>query len=514
MEHLNIILTDDVISFKIMLPFTVSLPYLFDDETKHLVCNLTHNEFTKLFLSSPDEETKLKFNERYKSIFLSSNDLSTKKFQQVIEDVKRIAFPQNSVIDLLISSALFINIDKSTRKSWVVLLSELAFNKAVFINLFVFGDDVFQQPLTHILGDSASIKSLSIVKSINDSELSQNVKFAHTETGIITDQMHKHMQLHNNYQTTVLLPRKISEIQQTQTTLKEKIYTTQDLFKAGEFAPGLFQILDDFDALQDAIPRNTAFTVVLPFNKMTNVQHLAEFAYRLKVNFSPESKLIIRELTHSIRYSDEQFLLRSGVNLVIPKALPFSRLLGQINAIQHHLFCLPLPSSIKSLKELRAEFDFQGHYGIDDFKHFILSAINEQNKHYVGYALIRLEAIADIPMVEYIKVCQIKRHGDMYATLNSAIYVFLSAVRSNEILAALNNIFEVDVLSLFSKYEVFDTASLIQTEFTMIDNKEEFIPSNEIKQGNEPVLAIDESFLFSKKGNFIRTNKRPVNEYT
>ena len=69
-------------------------------------------------------------------------------------------------------------------------------------------------------------------------------------------------------------------------------------------------------------------------------------------------------------------------------------------------------------------------------------------------------------------------------------------------------------MSLFSKYEVFDTTSLIQTELTMIDNKEEFIPSNEIKQGNEPVLAIDESFLFSKKGNFIRTNKRPVNEYT
>lgn len=509
-EHINIALTDDVISFKMALPFKSGLPYLFNHETKYLVCNLTHQRFSNLFLSTQKQKTAQKFNDRYKAIFLSSDSIPTQYIKNIINDINRINFPKNSVVDVLINPDVFDNVNECNLTSWVKKINTTASNKQIFVNLLVFGDKVIKQTLSQALANSSVIKSLSIIKALDENNLSQEIIFAHSETGVIVNQTQKHTLLNDSYQTNIMEDKNKNKVERTVTAIADQIYTTKDLFGHGEFAPDFFQVFEKLEDIYTEIPKNIDSTIILPCRKYTDIKKLADLAYQLKKNYSSESKFIIREMTQCIRYSDEQFLLHSGVNLVVPINIPFSRVLGQIAAIQNHVFNLQLPTNIESLIDLRSQFNFQGYYPFKKFSSFTLDAIAEQKKQDIEYALIRLDAFSNIPMHECVKYCQIKRSGDIYTISSNAIYIFLSAVRPNDIEIALNSVFGLNVLEFFLGYEIFDNSVLVHDELRIMAEKTEFIPSNDTGQDDLPpplVKETSEPFLFARKSNFIRSNK-------
>jgi len=513
-EYLNIILTENLTSFKMALPFKASLPYIFDHEIKHLVSNLTHKRFSNLFLSSPDQNVAEKFNSRYESIFLSVTAAPTQAFKNIVTDIERINYPQNSVVDLLINADVFDKFNELNQICWVDIINTLASDKKIFINLFIFGDSVDKQILSQATANSTQIHSLSVITVLDSNSLSQQVLFSHSKTGVINNQTQEHTQVNNAYQTN-----NVSSKNQHNTDRKsiQKIYTIKELFTPEEFPPGYFHVLDGFDDVFASIPQNIASTVILPCEKYMDIENLAHLAYRLRKNCNTESKLIVREMNQCIRYSDEQFLLHSGVSLVIPVGVPVSRILGQITAIQNHVYNVQLPSSAKSLTALRSRLDFQGHYQASEFCSVMLETITEHNRINVEYALIRLDIISGIPASECVKLCQIKRNGDIYTAFNDAIYIFLSDIRSNDIAPVLNNIFGLNVLEYFSQYEIFNTYSLVHDEIMLMKGKKELSLQNSLTPDHgELKLAEDqhqqheqhEQFLFARKIPFSRSCSR------
>ena len=69
---------------------------------------------------------------------------------------------------------------------------------------------------------------------------------------------------------------------------------------------------------------------------------------------------------------------------------------------------------------------------------------------------------------ECLRLCHIRRDGDIVTACNNALYVLFSAIRHNDINVALNNIFEFPIRDLFHTVQTYDTQHDIEAELQNI----------------------------------------------
>ena len=114
-----------------------------------------------------------------------------------------------------------------------------------------------------------------------------------------------------------------------------------------------------------------------------------------------------------------------------------------------------LPEKYEDLLNLRPSYTYSGQSDITLFIQHVKSLISQQMSLRIDFALIRLNVLPSQDITECASLCKLRRDGDLLTIGDGVIYVFLSAIRANDIDDVLNGIFHLKVSELFSSYCVF-----------------------------------------------------------
>ncbi len=224
-----------------------------------------------------------------------------------------------------------------------------------------------------------------------------------------------------------------------------------------------WHLYDNRSTLMARALQATAATVMFALARNTDVDELACVLFRLRRERGPLLKLVVRELSPSLRYVDEQLLLDCGANLIVPANTPLSRFLTLLQPIQGQAWAGTLPADLKSRIALRHPPDMGGVVSARQFRRLVLGLLREQGKGAENIVL-SLPLVAGVRPEQALRQCRIRRRGDLACAYRREVRLFLFACRADGIEQALGNMFHLPWREMFEGYQrlnEFDVGEMI-----------------------------------------------------
>lgn len=259
------------------------------------------------------------------------------------------------------------------------------------------------------------------------------------------------------------------------------IYACRDaLYDAGSndsLEKEFTRILPSNGALIEHTANANAATFVFACSSTDEVRELASNLYVLRKRFGGGVKLLVRETRDCLRYSDEQFLSRSGANLVIPYNLVFSVFMTQLEAMQGQYFTRQLPATLEALMDNWPYRGLQGYFEPADFARHGLHIIEDSPQNDIENLLVRLRPAQGIPAEHCLSLCSIRRDGDLITSADDDLYLLLPACRLNDVEAALHSCFALPSEEIFATRQIYHRRNDIEAQFLALSAAKHFVSS-------------------------------------
>jgi len=488
---INFIISEnhDVINMLLASPCHLKGPSMANPDSNILLVNIARDYYKSLFPVENDEKLFDFYNDTF---FLKSTKHGLKNIDKLLDDIERIPLISNADLYVLSEEYLFLPDNKEHLFQVFSRLNGWLSQSNITIYFCIYDTHKNSQLFSILNTHSNQIGSVSVINGSLDSHYLYTILYSHTVNGIVTNTSYH---FDPEVATYTLIDNKEHPLTQNDTILtgdSSEVLTLTTLLKDNETAPERFNIYDSLEQLLQVASTKKHATIVLPCLTDDDIEIISRQAYQLRIHRGNELKLVVREIVQCICYSDERFLLDSGINLIVPVELSFSHFLSQIAAIQNQVYIHQLPARYEELLCLRPSYDFSGLTGIEQFTHHVKSLVSRHINLSMDFALIRLDLLPTISARDCISLCNLRRDGDLLTPCEDAIYIFLSAVRANDVDIALNNIFNININELFASHtvyvkpidvhEVLDRAQTTAIPFT----KELRSITKQISSTNEP----------------------------
>jgi len=261
------------------------------------------------------------------------------------------------------------------------------------------------------------------------------------------------------------------------------LMTRQDVQGESHY-PASWTIFDDFDHLLSSLGTAVAATVIITYEKSLTLLDILNRVNSVRQLTGPTLKIIVRERNVSLRYYQEAVLLNSGVNMVVSRSDSTSRLLRAIESLKGDCYKPDASIGDEEIKKILGGAEISGYLPVKKFCKFVSEKLDHTRILNIQSALIKLELLPDIPIVDAIRDFQPKRSSDVISADKSAIYIFLYACRSPDITTALVSLFSQGVDPLYS-YE---------TQITSFEGIRDTI--EELKESAKSDATVDYSLYF------------------
>lgn len=488
---INFIISEDhdVINMLLTSPCHLKGPDIANTDSNILLVNIARDYYQSLFSIENNEKLVAFYNDTF---FLKNTRHGLKNINKLLDDIERIPLAQNTTLYVLSEENLFLPDNKGYLSQAFLRLNGWLTQSNLTIYFCTFGTHKNNQLISSLNAHCNQIGSVSVITSSLDSHYLYTILYSHTVHGIVTNTSYH---FDPEVATYTLVDDKEHILTRNDTIHTDnscEVLTLTTLLKDNETAPERFNFYDSLEQLLQVASTKKHATIVLPCLTDDDIEIISRQAYQLRIHCGNELKLVVREVVQCICYSDERFLLDSGINLIVPVELSFSHFLSQTAAIQNQVYVHQLPVRYEELLCLRPSYDFSGLTGIEQFTHHVKSLVSRHINLAMDFAFIRLDLLPTISARDCISLCKLRRDGDLLTPCEDAIYIFLSAVRANDIDVALNKIFSIKVNELFANHtvyvnpidiiEVLDRAQTTAIPFT----KELRSITRQISSTNEP----------------------------
>ncbi|MEG1465860.1 MAG: cellulose biosynthesis protein BcsE [Hafnia sp.] len=229
-------------------------------------------------------------------------------------------------------------------------------------------------------------------------------------------------------------------------------------------------------ALFNAAYAAQASTLVFQLSNSDQLDALARKIHTLRRQRGKIIKLVVRESTPCLRFSDERLLLACGANLIVPHNAPLSRCLTMLEGIQGQTYPRHVPADINLLIDAMRPLNLKGYIPYNPFCETLMSLMNnallpEDSKG----ILVALRPVPGLRAEQALTLCRARRFGDLVTIDENRLTLFLSSCRINDLDVALKHIFPLPVEEVFSNRMVWYQDKLIIMELQQMQlNK----PSN------------------------------------
>ena len=244
----------------------------------------------------------------------------------------------------------------------------------------------------------------------------------------------------------------------------------QFLAQAGvlEGAPPLsaqWQLFDDNESVFARAQQANAATVIFSLAHNQDINTLAKMVHSLRRSRGSALKVVVREMSTSLRYSDERLLLACGVTAIVPTAASLSRFLTMLEGIQGQQFSRHVPANLNALMQALQPLQQKGYLPLDAFcaavQQLMSNTLLPENDKGL---MVALRPVPQLKPEQILTLCKPRRFGDLVSLVNDRIYLFLSSCRFNDLDIALKSIFSLPHDELFSNRMVWFEDNQILSE--------------------------------------------------
>ncbi|MFH4645957.1 cellulose biosynthesis protein BcsE [Vibrio alginolyticus] len=457
------------------------IDYLFSTLPENNNTSLTSFTDKETFLSALNDEALCKFNElstlHIEQCFFLSNKFTNKAPNAInlVKDIHQTNIKKLSTYILVVPDSLLSSSDDYFVSIFLRNLNELANNKKLTISVCIYGYLTTSLLKPILISHNRYIAGLATMTSLDDARYCYLVDFWSNKHGVISqDEYLLSNTKDKKLKATSYETHQPCAIQEDKSD-SDRIYISRGAFRESEKAPKGMSMAESNQELIAMLNNPRSSTIVFSCDNQSEVQQIALDCYRLRSAYGRQLKIIVRETQQCLRYADEKFLLRSGANFISHAQIPPMRFMTQVEAIQGQMLTRPIPDSLEALLKYDLKFGSKGYLQNQDFSQYCIDVISHSTHSNVNFALIKLNLLPGMTAEECLRLCHIRRDGDVVTACNKALYVLFSAIRHSDIDIALNNIFEFPVRDLFHSTHTFDTQLDIETELKFIVQDEAVI---------------------------------------
>ncbi|YCO02943.1 cellulose biosynthesis protein BcsE [Vibrio sp. VNB-15] len=425
-------------------------------------------------------------------IYFINNKNQKKKLEPIAlaKDIHKINIKKQSTYILFIPDSILSHCSDKDVGTFLRTINELATKKSLIINLCIYGHLGTSVLKPKLLTNNQYLAGLATMSALDELRYSYFVDFWSNTHGVKSEQEY----ILSFDDKGCLLATPYEKVQANDVTEdkadSERLYITKEALGDDTKVPKGMHLAQNNQQLLAMLDSPRASTIVFNCSSQNEVQQLALDCYRLRTKAGRQLKLIIRETQQCLRYTDEKFLLRAGVNLISPVQVPQMRFMTQVEAIQGQMLTRSLPQSLEALLKYDVKFGSKGYLHNRDFNQYCIDVMASSGRSNVNFALVKLNLLPGMNSEECLRLCHIRRDGDVVTACNKALYVLFSAIRHNDIEVALSNIFEFPPRDLFHSTRTFDTHYDIEAEL-------KYILEDEVSISKEVSTLATEKQIFS-----------------
>lgn len=434
------------------------------------------------------------FLEKIKNLYYLNNKATNKiNAVKLAKDIGFFKLRKHTKLILLISDSYLASLEKKELTQFFKLLNNVAQQQSLTIQVCIYGSLIPSLLKPTLITMSHLLAGLCSTTAIDENQSHVLVDFWANQFGVKSDLQFLMTQTDDHQWIMTAFGQENTATDITEFSDSSLLYISNDALEPNTVTPKGAFLGENNQAVFDMLDVPKAATIILGCQTQQEIRQLAVDCYRLRQKAGHFLKIIVREMGQCLRYGDEQFLLQAGVNLVVPYPMQYVRFMSQVEAIQGQRLIRTLPSSLDQLLHTEQNFSNKGYLPNQvfvDYSHSIMAHSTQSN---VSFALIKLTLLPGMSAKECLRLCCIRRNGDVVTASKHAIYVLFSAIHHDNIHIALSNIFEFPVRDLFRSIAVLDTHFDVETELQTLLRDEITIDDDISRLTTEKQLFSSES---------------------
>ncbi|QDL53088.1 BcsE family c-di-GMP-binding protein [Rhodoferax aquaticus] len=241
-------------------------------------------------------------------------------------------------------------------------------------------------------------------------------------------------------------------------------YMDPDLGSLAKLTPGGWQYADTLIGMMHASRNLPTATCILSFQHDTNLRQLAEAIHTLRLTLGRKALLVVQEKGASLRYQNEALLLRLGVNLVIHRDVPTSRLTLLLESIRGQVFNRNVDINFEAALASVVPTMLRGYLMPTHFVREVETIFKRSATLDIPCALIIGTPLPDTPMEDLLGNIALSRPGDLSTASESECFIFLNACPQSVLLATVERIVHGAIDTVFADVKFLVHRDEINTE--------------------------------------------------
>jgi len=245
-------------------------------------------------------------------------------------------------------------------------------------------------------------------------------------------------------------------------------YMDPDLGALAKQMHGNWQRVDTLVGMMHATRNLRAATCILLFQKGSVLRQLAETVHTLRLTLGRYARIVVQEKDASLRYQNESLLLKLGLNLVVNRDVPVSRLPLLLESLKGQIFNRDVDINFEAALASVMPTQLHGYLLPQRFVREAAVILDRAETLNVPCALIVGLPVASLTMLDLIANNAISRAGDLITADAEKCFVFLNACPQSVMLATLERLLAVSVDDAFLNIKFVVNKEEMQAELAAL----------------------------------------------
>lgn len=245
-------------------------------------------------------------------------------------------------------------------------------------------------------------------------------------------------------------------------------YMDPDLGSLAKQMPGVWHRVDTLVGLMHATRNTRSATSILSFQRDTNLRQLAETVHTLRLNLGQRARIVVQEKGASLRYQNEALLLRLGLNLVVNRDVPISRLPLLLDSLKGQIFSRDVNINFEAALASVLPTRLHGYLAPMRFVREVEGILEQAETLNIPCAMIIGKPGAGTTITDVLTNNRLSRPGDLISADGEYCYLFLNACPQSVMLVTLERILGMPVDAAFDDVRFMIRREEIQAELPVL----------------------------------------------
>lgn len=227
-------------------------------------------------------------------------------------------------------------------------------------------------------------------------------------------------------------------------------YMDPDLGSLAKQMKGTWHHVSTLVGMMHATRNTRGATCLLTYQRDSSLRQLAEAIHTLRLSLGRQARIVVQEKDASLRYQNEALLLRLGVNLVVNRDVPASRLPLLLDSLVGQVFTRDVDINFEAALTSVLPTRLRGYLLPVRFVREVSAILSQGETLNIPSALIVGRPGSTVAITDILANSGLSRPGDLISADAENCYLFLNACPQSVMLLALDRILGASVDTLFA----------------------------------------------------------------